>query len=70
VSLVRFQFWPYFSKKNWPEKKPPVWLLSGIEVKRDAAREQAFRTTTDFSPHRLKGFQFWPHLLLPEKAVI
>jgi len=29
-----------------PERKPPAWLLSVIEVKRDAAREPAFRTTT------------------------
>jgi hypothetical protein len=93
VSLVRFQFWPYFSKKNWPESKPPAWFasgievrsdvfceaknrpqparwtgqlaarlrgfqLSGIEVKRPAGREPAFRTTTRGSAHRLKGFQF------------
>jgi len=39
-----FQFWLYFSQRQfWPEKKPPAWLLSGIEVKRDAARETGFQ---------------------------
>jgi hypothetical protein len=62
----------HFSKKNKPEKKPPAWLLSRIEVKRDAAREPAFRTTThasSASPERIPVLAKFAQKILPEKEV-